>query len=103
MGKNTLRINEDMTEFSIFSSKLYTYDTILIKIGTTMIHHSYDVGILGVKPNRHMTLEIQISNVCICSYKLRLFAWSSGESGGLGTEGSRVQGLLEPIPNPEDK
>ena len=68
MGRNALKINEDKTEFIIFSAKHYTYDRMSIQIGSNTIQHSNNVKILGVTLDAHMTLEKQISNTCRTSY-----------------------------------
>ena len=68
MGRNALKINEDKTEFIIFSAKHYTYDRMSIQIGSNTIQHSNNVNILGVTLDAHMTLEKQISNTCRTSY-----------------------------------
>ena len=68
MGRNVLKINEDKTEFIIFSAKHYTYDRMSIQIGTNTIQHNNNVKILGVTLDAHMTLEKQISNTCRTSY-----------------------------------
>ena len=68
MSRNALKINEDKTEFIIFSAKHYTYDRMSIQIGTNTIQHNNNVTILGVTLDAHMTLEKQISNTCRTSY-----------------------------------
>ena len=68
MGRNALKINEDKTEFIIFSAKHYTYDRMSMQIGSNTIQHSNNVKILGVTLDAHMTLEKQISNTCRTSY-----------------------------------
>ena len=44
MSRNALKINEDMTEFIIFSSKHYTYDRMSIQIGTNTIQHNNKIS-----------------------------------------------------------
>ena len=68
MNRSALKINEDKTEFKIFSANHYTYDQMSIKIGTNTIQHNNTVKILGVTLDTHMTLEKQISNTCRTSY-----------------------------------
>ena len=63
-----LKINEDKTEFIIFSAKHYTGDQMSIQIGTSTIQHNNNVKILGVTLDAHMTLERQIINTCRTSY-----------------------------------
>ena len=60
MSRSALKINEDKTEFIIFSAKHCTYD----QMAPTL----YNVKILGVTLDAHMTLEKQISNTCRTSY-----------------------------------
>ena len=68
MSRNTLKINEDKTEFIIISAKHYTYDQMSIQIGTNTIQHSTNVKILGITLDANMTLEKQISNTCRTRY-----------------------------------
>ena len=48
MSNNTLKINEDKTEFIIFNTKGNSRNKITIEIGNTVIHMSEHVKILGV-------------------------------------------------------
>ena len=69
MSRSALKINEDKTEFIIFSANHYTYDLMYIQIGTNVIQHNNNVKILGVTLDAHMALEKQVSNTCRTSYK----------------------------------
>ena len=64
MSRNALKINENKTEFIIFSAKHYTYN----QIGTNTIQHNNNVKLLGITLDAHMPLEKQISNTCRTSY-----------------------------------
>ena len=68
MSRHALKINENKTEFIIFSAKHYTYDRMSIQIGTNTIQHNNNVKILGVTLDAHMKLEKQISNTCRTGY-----------------------------------
>ena len=68
MSRSALKINEDKTEFIIFSAKHYTYDQMFLQISTNTIQHSNNVKIFGVTLDAHMTLEKQIINTCSTSY-----------------------------------
>ena len=57
MSRSALKINEDNTEFIIFSGKHYTYDQMSIQIGTNTIQHNNNVKIHEVTLDAHMTLE----------------------------------------------
>ena len=46
MSRSALKINEDKTEFIIFSAKHYTYDRMSIQIDTNTIQHNNNVKIL---------------------------------------------------------
>ena len=63
VSRSALKINEDKTEFTIFSAKHYTYDQMSIQISTNTIPHN-NVKILGVTLDANMTLIKQISNTC---------------------------------------
>ena len=46
MSRSALKINEDKTEFIIFSAKHYTYDQMSIQIGSNTIQHKNNVKIV---------------------------------------------------------
>ena len=73
MIRNALKINEDKTEFVIFSTKHCTYDQISIQIGINTIPHRNNVKIVGATLDEHMTLEKQISNTCRTSSSTIVF------------------------------
>ena len=64
MSNNTLKINEDKTEFIIFNIKGKSENKYTIEIGNNVIHMSEHAKILGVYLDTAMTLEKQISTTC---------------------------------------
>ena len=54
MSRSALKINEDKTEFIIFSAKHYTFNQMSIQIGTNTIQHNNNVKILGVTLDAHL-------------------------------------------------
>ena len=68
MANNTLKINEDKTEFIIFNTKGNSGNKFTIEIGNNVIHMSEHVKILGVYLDTAMTLEKQISTTCRTAY-----------------------------------
>ena len=65
--RSELKINEDKTEFIIFSAKHYTYDQMSLQIGTNTIQLKNNVK-LGVTLDAHITLVQQTGNTCRTSY-----------------------------------
>ena len=68
MANNTLKINEDKTEFIIFTTKGNSGNKFTIEIGNNVIHMSEHVKILSVYLDTAMTLEKQISTTCRTAY-----------------------------------
>ena len=68
MSNNTLKINEDKTEYIIFNTKGNSDNKYTIKIGNIGIHMSEHVKILGVHRDISMALEKQISTTCRTVY-----------------------------------
>ena len=68
MSNNTLKINENKTEFIIFNTKGNSEYKYAIELGNNVIHMSEHVKILGVCLYTAMTLEKQISTTCRTAY-----------------------------------
>ena len=68
MSINTLKINEDKTEFIIFNTIGNSDNKYTIEIGNIVIHMSEHVKILGVYLDTSMALEKQISTTCRTAY-----------------------------------
>ena len=64
MKQNSLKINEDKTEFIIFSNKPQTKDCHSLSVGHNYITLSDSIKILGSK----MTLTKHISETCRSAY-----------------------------------
>ena len=64
MSNNTLKINEDNTEFIIFHNKGNNKNKYTIEVGNNVIHMSEHVKVLGVYVDTVMTPEKQISTTC---------------------------------------
>ena len=68
MGCNSLKINEDKTEFVIFSRNPDKYSDITLQIGTDNIKSSDYVKILGVTLDSSMNMQKDIANTCRTTY-----------------------------------
>ena len=68
MKQNSLKINEDKTEFIIFSNKPETKDCHSLSVGNNYITLSDCIKILGVTLNSKMTLTKHISETCRSAY-----------------------------------
>ena len=68
MSNNTLKINEDKTEFIIFNMKGKSENKYTIETGNNVIHMSKHDQILGVYLDTAMTFEKQISTTCRTAY-----------------------------------
>ena len=68
MKQNSLKINEDKTEFIIFSNKPKTKDCHSLSVCHNCITLSDCIKILGVTPDSNMTLTKHISETCRSAY-----------------------------------
>ena len=68
MKQNSLKINEDNTEFIIFSNKPQTKDYHSLSVGHNYITLSDCIQILGVTFDSKMTLTKHISETCRSAY-----------------------------------
>ena len=68
MKQNSLKINQDKTEYIIFSSKPDQYKHISLTVGRDIIHTSEYVRILGVTLNSQMNMHQHIANTCQSTY-----------------------------------
>ena len=64
MDNSALRLNEAKTEFIIFKAII----TDVSNFGTSLVHFSNQVKILGVTLDSKMTLDPQISTTCRSTY-----------------------------------
>ena len=64
MRRNVLKLNEDKTEFVIFSTKNNLGDNQCLVAGKDKIEVSEYVKILGVTFDNRMTLQKHITNIC---------------------------------------
>ena len=64
MRRNALKLNEDKTEFVIFSTKNNLRDNQCLVVGKDKIEVSEYVKILGVTFDNTMTLQKHITNIC---------------------------------------
>ena len=72
MSNNSLKINEDKTEFIIFNTIGNSENKYTIEIKNNVIHMSEHVKFLGVYLDTAMTLEKQISTTCRRAYMRRI-------------------------------
>ena len=68
MKQNSLKINEDKTEFIIFSNKPKTKDCHSLSVDHNCITLSHCIKILGVTLDNKMTLTKHISETCRSAY-----------------------------------
>ena len=68
MVHNSLQINENKTDFIIFSTTPHKLKKHTLQVGTNIIGLSKTVKILGVTFDDGMTLKQHISNICRSSY-----------------------------------
>ena len=64
MRRSALKLNEDKTEFVIFSTKNNLRDNQCLVVGKDKIEVSEYVKILGVTFDNRMTLQKHITNIC---------------------------------------
>ena len=64
MKQKTLKINQDKTEYIIFSSKQDQYKHISLTVGRNIILPSEYVRILGVTLDSQMNMHQHIANTC---------------------------------------
>ena len=64
MRRNALKLNEDKTEFVIFSTTNNLRDNQCLVVGKDKIEVSEYVKILGVTFDNRMTLQKHITNIC---------------------------------------
>ena len=67
-GNNSLKINEDKTEFVIFSRNPEKYINLSLTVGTNTINISESVKILGVTLDNKLNMQKDIANTCRASY-----------------------------------
>ena len=63
-GNNSLKINEDKTEFVIFSRNPEKYINLSFTVGTNTINISESVKILGVTLDNKLNMQKDIANTC---------------------------------------
>ena len=68
MSGNSLKINQDKTEFIIFSCKSDQYNHLSLNVGSEIIHPSKSVKILGVTLDFNMNMQQDVVNTCRSSY-----------------------------------
>ena len=68
MKQNSLKINEDKTEFIIFSNKLKTKDCHSLTVGHNCIPLSDDIKNFGATFDSKKTLTKHISETCRSAY-----------------------------------
>ena len=68
MSGNSLKINQDKTEFIIFSCKSDQYNHLSLNVGSEIIHPSKSVKILGVTLDSNMNMQQDVVNTCRSSY-----------------------------------
>ena len=68
MKQNSLKINQDKTEYIIFSSKPDQYKHISLTVGRDIILPSEYVRILGVTLDSQMNMHQHIANTCRSAY-----------------------------------
>ena len=64
MSQNALKLNEDKTDFIIFSPKQNQFTTKAINVGANKIPLSEYIKILGITMNRVLSMQKDISNRC---------------------------------------
>ena len=64
MSQNALKLNEDKTDFIIFSPKQNQFTTKVINVGANKIPSSKYIKILGITMDRVLSMEKDISNTC---------------------------------------
>ena len=67
-GNNSLKINEDKTEFVIFSRNPEKYINLSLTVGTNTINISESVKLLGVTLDNKLNMQKDIANTCRASY-----------------------------------
>ena len=68
MNNSPLRLNEAKTEFDIVKQIITDVSNFKLKVGTSLVHSSNQVKILGVILDSKMTLDPQISTTCRSTY-----------------------------------
>ena len=68
MDNNALRLTEAKTEFIIFKPIITDVSNFKLKVGTSLVHFSNQVKILGVTLDSKMTLDPQIGTTCRSTY-----------------------------------
>ena len=68
MKQNSLKINQDKTEYIIFSSKPDQYKYISLTVGRDIIHPGEYIRILGVTLDSQMNMHQHIANTCRSTY-----------------------------------
>ena len=72
MKQNSLKINQDKTEYIIFSSKPDQYKYISLTVGRDIIHPSEYVRILGVTLDSQINKHQDIANTCRSTYYIHI-------------------------------
>lgn len=68
MSSNSLKLNEEKTEFIVFNNKQDFSDTMILNVGNNKIKASNTIKILGVTFDQRLSLEKQITNTCRTTY-----------------------------------
>ena len=68
MNNSALRLNEAKTEFTIFKPLISDVCNFKLKVGTSLVHSSNQVKMLGVTLDSKMTIDPQISTTCRSTY-----------------------------------
>ena len=69
-GNNSLKINEDKTEFVMVSRNPEKYINLSLTVGTNTINKSESVKILSITLDNKLNMQKDIANTCRASYML---------------------------------
>ena len=68
MRNSALKINQDKTDFTIFSTNPEPFKHITLTVGTDSIPQSESIKILGVTLDRKMNMQSDIEKTCRSTY-----------------------------------
>jgi exonuclease III len=70
MAKNLLKMNDDKTEFIVFSSKqsAHKFQSPELHIGDAIVSPTDKVRNIGAIMDKHMTMEKQVNHMCRCAF-----------------------------------
>ena len=68
MRNSSLKINQDKTDFTIFSTNPEPFQHITLAVGTDVIPQSKWIKILGVTLDCKMNMQSDIANTCRSTY-----------------------------------